>query len=212
MSWSTGDDRENVETNRARLRATTKVAHWHWLHQVHGDAMVDASTMTSIPGGTLQADGLWTDQRGVALAVGIADCVPIFLWDRRGTRLAVVHAGWRGTEQAIVQRGIKCLVDSGIRPEELGMALGPSIGPCCYEVSEEVLSRLPVVARQQRAEGNFADLRAANRHLALQLGIPEDQIAADPPCTACHTQHFFSHRSQGPATGRMWAVAWLEAS
>jgi YfiH family protein len=212
MSTATGDDHEAVEVNRERLQRVAQVPAWQWLHQVHGTKMVDAANMASIPGGTLQADGLWTQQRGVALVIGIADCVPVFLWDRQGERLAVLHAGWRGTEQAIAQRGIECLQQAGSRIEDLSMALGPSIGPCCYAVSEDVLRRLPVEAQQQRADGNFADLRAANRHQALQLGITADRIAADPPCTACNTQHFFSHRRQGPATGRMWAVAWLDAS
>lgn len=212
MSSATGDDHEAVEINRERLQRVAQVPAWHWLHQVHGTVMVDAATMASIAGGTVQADGLWTNQPDVALVVGIADCVPVFLWDRQGERLAVIHAGWRGTEQAIVQRGIECLEQAGARPEDLSMALGPSIGPCCYEVSEVVLRRLPEAAQQRRADGIFADLRAANRQQALQSGIPNDQIAADPPCTACNTQYFFSHRRQGPATGRMWAVAWLDAS
>ena len=212
LSPSTGDEREDVEANRQRLQDDTGMPTPRWLHQVHGDVVVDAADLGAIPGGTLQADGLWTQENDVALAVGIADCVPIFLWDRSGARIAVVHAGWRGTAKRIVQRGIEVLRAAGSQRQDLRLTLGPSIGPCCYEVGGMVTQKLPSESIRREAHGTYADLRAANRIVALESGLEAHQIDPDPPCTACHTDWFFSHRRQGPATGRMWAVAWLRGA
>jgi YfiH family protein len=211
LSPSTGDEREDVERNRELLQREAATPDFLWLHQVHGDVVVEASVLESIPGGTLQADGLWTRQPGRALVVGVADCVPVFLWAPDIAALAVVHAGWRGTVQGILKRGVACLQQAGAQARNLHMALGPSIGPCCYEVGDEVVDQLPDGAVLRRPDATFADLRAANRDQAVQAGLLTRNIFAEPPCTACHDGWFYSHRRQGPITGRMWAVGWLTA-
>jgi YfiH family protein len=210
LSVATGDAPDAVDDNRHRLRQDTGMPAPAWLHQVHGDRVVAAADLAAFPAGSLQADGMWTQERGVALVIGIADCVPIFLWDATGARIALVHAGWRGTAQRIVQRAIALLLRAGARLEEMMLALGPCIGVCCYQVGLEVAQQLPAAAIQHDRRGMHADLRLANRILALDSGLSPQHIESAPPCTACHTDWFFSHRRQGPATGRMWAVAWME--
>ena len=206
LGLATGDAPAHVEANRDLVRRTLALesARLHRLRQVHGDQVLRAGADPEPA-----ADGLWTETPGEVLVVGVADCVPVFLWDAAGRRLALVHAGWRGTAAGIVRRGIERLCAAGAAAGDLHLAMGPSIGPCCYEVGPEVVAALPNAARTAPAGKTHLDLRDANRAQALALGVPDDQIHATPPCTACDRTHFFSHRKLGPRTGRHWALAWM---
>ena len=208
LGSSTGDDPAHVEANRTLLAQSLGLADkpWHRLRQVHGDSVLPAGG-ASEP----EADGQWTETPGEILVVGVADCVPVFLWDAARRRVALVHAGWRGTAAAIVSRAVEGLAAAGSRPRDLHLAMGPSIGPCCYSVGPEVASRLPAALVSLDGHTHL-DLRQANRQLALTSGVPASQIAPDPPCTGCDSLHFFSHRKQGAHTGRQWALAWLRPS
>ncbi len=205
LGLSTGDDPAHVGANRAVLAHSLGLAGkpWHRLRQVHGDTVLRAGSAAEP-----EADGQWTETPAEVLVVGVADCVPVFLWDAKERRLALVHAGWRGTAAAIVSRAVECLVDAGSRQSDLHLAMGPSIGPCCYAVGPEVAQRLAaaLVTLDGRAH---LDLRQANRQCALMSGVPAHQIAPDPPCTGCDGVRFYSHRKQGARTGRQWALAWL---
>jgi copper oxidase (laccase) domain-containing protein len=86
------------------------------------------------------------------------------------------------------------------------MAMGPSIGPCCYEVGPEVAQHFD--SARARAARAMLDLREANRTLAIACGLDPNHIQPNPPCTVCHPARFFSHRREGPHTGRMWALMW----
>jgi len=112
------------------------------LHQVHGATVLHALAEVSPPGAAGvcgEGDALMTRDPEVALAVKVADCVPILLADRRTGAVAAVHAGWRGTAAAIVEAAVGRLGQAfGSRPEDLVAAIGPSIGPCCYEVGPDV--------------------------------------------------------------------------
>jgi YfiH family protein len=174
------------------------------LRQVHGDRIVAAGAENEP-----EADGQWTQEPGHVLVVGVADCVPVFLWDAGGRRMALVHAGWRGTALGVVARAVESLRRAGSIPADLWMAMGPSIGPCCYEVGGEVADRFPAAAVHRDGEQSHLDLRQANRLVARSAGVAAERILADPPCTACSSELFYSHRRLGPRTGRMWAVAWI---
>src|SRR5258705_3243294 len=109
-----------------------------FLKQVHG-----AQVLRATGGGCAgKADVLMTDRPGLPIAVFSADCVPLLIYDPGGRRLAVVHAGWRGTAQSAARAAVLALVEAGGRPEGFLAAIGPSIGPCCYEVDEPVIARL----------------------------------------------------------------------
>ena len=207
LEGSTGDAATNVEANRDLLRRALQLQGLPWfrLRQVHGELVLRAGA-PSPP----QADGLWTDLPGEVLVVGVADCVPVFLWDARHRRLALLHAGWRGTAAGIVGRGIETLLQAGSNATDLHLAMGPSIGPCCYAVGPEVTAQLPeALVQQPETPQPHLDLRQANRRRALALGVPATQIFAAPPCTGCDPDRFFSHRKLGPTTGRHWALAWM---
>ncbi len=206
LEASTGDAATHVENNRDLLRQALRLEGLpsYRLRQVHGDLVLRAGADTPP-----QADGLWTEVPGEVLVVGVADCVPVFLWDARHRRLALVHAGWRGTAADIVVRGIETLLQAGGNAADLHVLLGPSIGPCCYAVGPEVTARLPEALVERPGAPPHLDLRQANRRRALALGVPAAQIFAAPPCTGCDPEHFFSHRKLGPRTGRHWALAWM---
>src|SRR5262249_5147336 len=103
-------------------------------------------------------------------------------------------------------------VAAGSSPADLHVALGPSIGPCCYTVGADVAAQFPAAAVEASADGWRLDLRRANRLQAEALGIPPAQIDSTPPCTSCDRAAFFSHRRDQGRTGRMWAIAWIDAS
>lgn len=188
------------------------------LAQVHGDRIVRAGELPEA--GAPRADGvlaLALDRAPVAPAVRVADCVPILLADRRGRAVAAVHAGWRGTARGIARRAVELLGSLGIPAGGLLAALGPAIGPCCYEVSDEVAGE--VAAACGRHPGDLArpgpsgrpllDLRRANRFQLLEAGLPENAVDCAPWCTACDPERFFSYRREGAGCGRLMAcVGW----
>ena len=208
LGLSTGDRAAAVRENRDLLRRTLQLdaMSWHLLKQVHGRRVVATG---QVGGPAPEADGLWTSEANRVLVVGVADCVPAFIWDSQRCAVALVHAGWRGTAAGIVCAAVEMLRAAGSQPNDLWLALGPSIGACCYEVGGEVCEALPDAVVHTSEGRTHVDLRRANRLQALGCGIPETQMATDPPCTACRTSLFFSHRKQGPKTGRQWALAWM---
>jgi polyphenol oxidase len=163
-------------------------------------------------------DALITNTPGPVLMTLHADCQPIFLVDpgRRGHPLAiaVVHAGWRGTVADAVGATLATMTAAfGTRPQDVHASLGPAIQSCCYDVGEEVAT-----AWRDRAgaEGSAAlavsedrvrfSLTAANLHLVRRAGISAVNIERSPVCTRCDGEHWFSHRGQGPHTGRFGAM------
>ena len=174
------------------------------LNQVHGSTVVRATDSAPV----VDADGVWESLDrldALLLAVRTADCVPILLADPRGRRVAAVHSGWRGTAARIVLEAVGKLDGAGSPARGLIAAVGPSIGPCCYPVSEQVAAQLslssgaPIVAAG-------ADLRQAIHHQLCQSGVPTESIHLAPWCTSCETGLFHSHRRDGAAAGRQWSL------
>lgn len=166
--------------------------------QVHGDAVIAHATPWDGLLRTRPADGHATVERGVALSVTIADCVPIFLAHSSGA-IAILHSGWRGTAAKIVHQGIRTLSNAGLSPDELHMHLGPSICGRCYEVSADVRTQL---TGEPANRPGGVDLRALIVEDAKAAGLRH--ITVSPWCTRCDNDRFFSHRA-GDA-GRQLAV------
>jgi hypothetical protein len=139
-----------------------------------------------------------TDEPGLGALVFVADCLPVALSGPRG--VAMLHCGWRGLAAGIVAEGAR-------RVEATAAAVGPGIGPCCYEVGPEVLAAFeglgPGVAR-----GRMLDLGEVARRLLERAGVSEVESAG--LCTSCDAERFFSHRRDGERTGRQGGVAWIE--
>jgi YfiH family protein len=162
--------------------------------QVHGATLVRAE-----PGAArVEADALWTDRPGTAVGVVTADCVPILIAHESGRFVCAVHAGWRGSASRIAARSVQALVaETGCRVEEFRAAIGPHIGPCCYEVDGPVLEAIPdpdVYRASTRPGRALLDLFALNRLQLAGAGIPERQIERVGGCTACDPDLYPSYR------------------
>ena len=156
-----------------------------------------------------QGDALLTRRTDVAIAVAVADCVPILFADPDSGWVGAVHAGWRGTAAGVLRAAIGRFAGAGGRPDHLRIALGPSIGPCCFEVGEEVVEALgrtdPGVASSVRRAGGKprVDLIALNRRQAIAAGVRAEHVAAAGLCTVCETDLLESYRRSRGAPGRM---------
>ena len=153
-------------------------------------------------------DGLIVREPGIAIGVFVADCVPLLLYDSESHVAAAVHAGWRGTAAGIAGKAVGVMAQAcGARPESLVVGVGPAIGRCCYQVSEEVARAVAVAERRERKW--YADLAEANRRQLLAAGVREGNIELSGICTACHADEFFSERKLGRPTGRFAAFVAL---
>lgn len=139
-----------------------------------------------------EADGHIAADRGTALAVGIADCVPVFIAHPSGV-VALLHSGWKGTVARITSSAIDALARYGHPPDELAIHLGPSICGRCYEVSADVRAQL--TGQPVNRAGNV-DLRSLIAEHATELGVQKITVSAS--CTRCDNDRFFSHRAGDP--------------
>ncbi|MDR7568602.1 MAG: peptidoglycan editing factor PgeF [Armatimonadota bacterium] len=152
------------------------------------------------------ADGVVTAVPGVVLSVRTSDCLPVLLADPLAGVVAAVHAGWRGLAGGILRRAVEAMVARGARADRVTGAVGPSVGPCCYEVDAPVVAALePWVeeALEPTRPGHWKlDLREVARAQLREAGVSWDRVSLCPACTACHAEWFFSYRRDG-RVGRM---------
>jgi YfiH family protein len=164
-----------------------------------------------------EADAIVSNQADLVLAVQVADCVPLLMADPRSGAAAAVHAGWRGTCAAIAGAAIAAMArEFGTRPDDLVVALGPSIGACCYEVGAELLAAFRAAGADDRQLGRWftrtaggslrLDLWAANRDQIEAAGVRDDRIFLSRLCTQTHVAVFDSFRADGDQAGRMAAM------
>jgi len=174
--------------------------------QVHGAAVV---TVHGPREADCPADAVATTERLLSLGVVTADCVPILLADAEAPAIAAVHAGWRGTVARVVLRAVEALVALGARPERLRAAIGPHIGPECYEVGGEVLAAFRAVWPEAGlwfgADGRHLDLAAVNRDELLAAGLAPAHIELVGPCSRCDAR-MASYRREGTSRARNLAV------
>lgn len=167
--------------------------------QVHGTAVLaHATPWRGFLRTAAAADGHATLERGLALSITIADCIPVFITHPSGA-IALLHSGWKGTAAGIVAEGVRTLARAGLAPDEMAVHLGPGICGRCYEVSAEVRSQL--TGEPAIRPGNV-DLRALIAAQARASGVRD--VTASASCTRCDNDVFFSHRAGD--TGRQIAV------
>lgn len=208
LSYWVGDDLANVDSNWERLRrevpALKLVAR---MNQVHGNAIhvVTHATASNRPRG----DGMVTTDPGVLLGIFSADCVPILMIDSKRKIAGAFHAGWRGIIADIATAGVAAMTKLGSRASDIRAALGPSIGPCCFEVDQELADRFaaevagaPNHTRAGRPGKSYLDLRAIVTDQLTRAGLVAANVANVGPCTRCASARFFSRRaSAGNTTG-----------
>ena len=220
-----GDDPANVRENFARFCAAlgADVNALVKNHQVHSNRFRLVAKADILPDpaqtGTYEADGLITTEPGVCLTVFSGDCIPILFYDPVRRCAAAAHAGWRGTALGIATRVAEAMVrDCGCAPENILAAIGPGIGPCCFETHRDVPDGLrsglgqdaEAFIRPLPEEGKFSvDLKGANARFLLRAGLAPEHIALCPACTACDLDTFWSHRVQGNRRGSMAAMIQL---
>jgi len=203
-----GDDPARVADNWGRLEAETGLR-FARVAQVHGVRVVHLGAASGPGGPAEEADGVLSTTPGLAACVAVADCVPILLADPGSGTVAAVHAGWRGTLARAAAAGVRAIASlAGAPPGRLLAAVGPSIGPCCYEVSADLAARFaaelgPVV--RGGARGPHLDLWEANRRILLEAGLEERWVEVLGRCTSCDRAAFFSHRRDRGRTGRQVA-------
>ena len=178
--------------------------------QVHGTAVVHAQG--DAPASPPDGDIVVAVDHGLGVAVQVADCVPLLLADARSGAVAAAHAGWRGTAAGVAARAVAALRElAGTDPADVVAAIGPCIGPCCYEVGDEVREAF---ARERGgiadawfapgADGRWQlDLWAASRDQLRSAGIADGHVHLARLCTMTGSASFFSYRAEGAAAGRM---------
>lgn len=214
VGFKWGDASANVVANRALVQQASGASHFMLAKQVHGTAVAVVTKLDDAQQvATQEADAVVTGDEDVAVGVIVADCVPVLLVDPVTGACAAVHAGWRGTAANVAGETLKTLQKNmGSRPQDVFAAIGPSIGPCCFEVGDDVVSALTARLPQQAdlfspgPRGRMhADLWRANVALLQTAGVPADHIEVLGQCTHCQPQRFFSYRRDGSATGQMMA-------
>lgn len=215
-----GDSPADVQRNRELLADALGLTGRtiNTVRQVHGsDIYVFADADEGRP--EEGHDAIVTHIRGAAVGVLTADCVPVLLYDPCVGIVAAVHAGWSGTIKGIAGRTVEEMAARyGTRPSDIQACIGPSIGPCCFEVDEKVMGPLREsmsrwwtgLVTPARPGHWLLDLWKANHGVLALAGVPARNIAVLSACTACNQDKFYSHRRSGGRAGRMMAIAVLE--
>jgi polyphenol oxidase len=176
-----------------------------WSYQVHGVEIWEAATA----GGTTGCDAFITAQKGLLLAVSVADCTPILIYDARNEVVAAVHAGWRGTVAGLVGLTLLRMAERhGSRGSDCYAFIGACIDVNNFEVGPEVAEQFASTHKNwdEQRQKFCVDLKRANADQLLDFGVPEGQIEISPFCTVEHNDQFYSYRAENGETGRMLAV------
>ncbi|MGO9453499.1 MAG: peptidoglycan editing factor PgeF [Candidatus Binataceae bacterium] len=214
LSQFVGDNPADVDANWMRLRAMLPAGIvFARLNQVHGNAVrvVTRANAAERP----PADGMATREAGIILGIFTADCVPVLMTSPKSKVTCALHAGWRGVIAGIAGEGVRAMERLGAPVLDIRAALGPSIGPCCFEVdaslAERFVSEIPAAAthaRDGRPGKAYLDLRGIVRDQLVESGVPANAIESAGPCTRCASDHYFSRRAaSGSTTGLQMSFA-----
>lgn len=203
----TGDRPAAVRENRSRVAAALGLDPGRVVigRQVHGATIVAHDAPQSpapfaTPGVDLpEADGHHTGEPGLGLLVFVADCLPVAVAGPE--RVAMLHGGWRGLASGLIEDGTGAV-------DATAAVVGPGIGPCCFEVGDEVLKAFAFLG-DGIAVGRMLDLREVARRLLIRSGV--ERVEISDLCTRCNPDLFFSHRGEGPETGRQAGLVWKRA-
>jgi YfiH family protein len=211
-----GDDEQAVEANHQLICQALGFRRQDLVspHQVHGTTVrvVGREDRGRVCPST---DALITATPGVTLMLRFADCVPLLLYEPVTQVIGLAHAGWRGTVSGIARATVEAMERAfGCQAPDMFVGIGPAIGPCCYEVGEDVVQAVSQAfpggsERLVHRAGDrwHLDLWAANRAQLAECGVRQIEVAG--MCTACHTHEWFSYRAAGGETGRFGVVVGL---
>ncbi|MBI3290266.1 peptidoglycan editing factor PgeF [Candidatus Microgenomates bacterium] len=220
LSYFVGDKKANVDANRKKFFSSLGIQEKDVVDavQVHGNHVV-LITQEEQGHNILDTDALITDEKNIPLIIKVADCVPILLADPVKKVVGVVHAGWKGTTQEITKLAVNHMEDHfGTSPSDLIVGIGPSIGPCCYEVDAPVIdafsgftyrSKIFSVLPRTVENRKHLDLWLANKFQLIEAGVREKNIEVAGICTYDNSDKFFSERHDKKA-GRFGAIIWIK--
>jgi YfiH family protein len=223
LGMHTLDQPHNAEGNRSLLTRAfgTSSERLVTVQQVHGNdiLVIDEPNEDYTHFGAVESDAVITSRPGVMIGVCVADCVPILLCDPVKRVVAAIHAGWRGTASRLAEHAVAGMRSQfGSDPATILAAIGPCIGPCCYEVDEPVRQAFDrggvawgPFARQTGEGAWRLDMAAANRELLLLAGLPAASIQVAGICVCCRQELFFSYRRDGGETGRQMGFIMLSS-
>jgi len=202
LGYGTPDDRSAVEENHGIVFRYLGVEPENavFMEQVHGGRVAVVETGGTVPG----ADGIVTVTRGLLLGVKCADCIPLLLYDPAGKAAGAVHCGWRSIVSGAAGNAVRLMKDiAGSDPGNILAAVGPSAGPCCYEIGSDVASRFHGDSVEARGGKLYGDLRSELKRRLVGHGLREENIELFPDCTVCDESLYYSHRRDGTMSGRM---------
>jgi polyphenol oxidase len=214
FSFRGEDEEEDVLKNWETLSSSFEIPISQFLvvDQVHGDEIlaIDGTDSAKLKDEPLFFDAIVSRKPGLAIGIKTADCVPIFLADPKREIVCAIHAGWKGTALGIAAKTIGLIVRKfACRPADLVVAIGPAIGPCCYQVDRIVFDSMKDTPAAKDCfvacdePGHWMlNLPLANRLQLEEAGVNPDNIHSARLCTACRHDLFFSHRRDGSGTGR----------
>ncbi|MFZ7946668.1 peptidoglycan editing factor PgeF [Neobacillus sp. 19] len=229
LGFHVGDDRANVCLNRENVAGLLKfpLRHWVGAEQTH-DIVLQKITKADRGKGSNSyehsfkgTDGFYTNEEGILLTLCFADCVPLFFIAPEKKMIGTAHAGWKGTVGKIAKEMIVAWGREGISPDQILVAIGPSICEKCYIVNEHVINLVDksleeggVLPYNLVKEGQYSlDLRELNRQILLASGVPDQNILNSQWCSSCYNEEFFSHRRDKGKTGRMLSfIGWKETA
>ena len=164
--------------------------------------------------GYTDVDGLITNEKNIPLVIFGADCVPVFLLDKKNKAIGVAHCGWMGTGKRMAEKILQEMMkEFGTDPADVTAAIGPSIGQCCFQMDEPVLKLFreniawtdDIVEPDPSQEGKYKmDLWECNRRLLAEMGVKDIEISG--LCTKCDQERFYSHRGMGEKRGVMAGI------
>jgi YfiH family protein len=205
LSFNVNDLQENVIKNRNRFFTSlgiveSQVAFTEQKHTTN-IAVVD------LPGSNENCDAIYTDRKNIFIAISIADCTPVMLYDNGSKAIAGIHAGWRGTAGRIVEKTIREMKRRhNTKAENIIAFIGPSAGKCCYEVNDDVAKQFPKECSDKKENGKYLlDVKHANMIQLLEIGVLNSNIEMHPDCTI-HNTKYHSFRRDGNQSGRMFAI------
>ena len=214
------DQSSLVLKNRDILAKSTKypLNKWVFAEQIHSTYIKKVSSfdcgkgLSSYEDGVANCDGLYTSDKEIMLSLCFADCVPLYFFAPKKPLIGIAHAGWKGTVSDIAGNMVRTWqAIEGIHPKDVKVGIGPSIGSCCYVVSEHVISQIDLtsinnypIPYKSISKGQYnLNLKELNKYLLLEAGIKEENITISQLCTSCERELFFSHRRDDGMTGRM---------
>ena len=216
MSLSYGDTKSSL-ANRKKFLDSIGIDYRSLIcaQQVHGKNVEyvrqenKGSGALDYASSIMDTDGFITDQPGVPLAILTADCLSIFIYDPRRPAIAILHAGWRSTEQNIAQEGLRAMQNKfGSQPKDLLVGFGPSIRSCCFQVEDDFKSNFSF-GLLKRDRGVFMDIALINQRQLVDCGVREENIF-DPAFCTFSDDDFFSFRKEAQAAGRLISVMMLK--